>query len=188
MLHRYNRLAARLAATPCFILAGGEENPAADFADQNGEARIEQSYRRFAALFSSVRIVIRPEQATGRYLNYPMVIDRRSERGALVGIETALTESTGEAVFIGSSHFDRFPLRLASNLVANYNGEPFFGYGDPSSNPNWQQPLFGIYHQRLAEQITRALSTGERDVRAIIDAGARMLPLPKEAAEELGLV
>lgn len=183
-----NRLADRLERIPCYLLSGGEENPRADFQLTDGLTRIEQSYRRYASLFSNVRIVVRPEQAKGWYLNYPHIIDRRAERGALVGIESALLASPHEAVFIGSSRFDRFSLRLATTLVQQYSGEPFLGYGDPTSNPNWQQPLFGIYHTSLAEKIAEAVSKGHTDLRALIDPFARMLPLPKEAAEELGLV
>lgn len=178
----------RFAMIPCYLLAGGANNQSFDFERRGDITRLEQSYRRYASLFENVRLVLKSEQARGWYLNYPYITDQRTTQGAMVGIESALAASPHEFIFLGSTRFDSFPLNLAAHLVKSYNGESFLGYGDPLSNPNWQQPLFGLYHKRLAERISKSLERGEKDIRSIIGNEGTMLPLPKEAALELGLV
>jgi hypothetical protein len=58
------RMANRFTQMDCFILAGGPHNPTKDFEPEGDLTRLENGYRRYAAIFEKVRLVLKPEQAT----------------------------------------------------------------------------------------------------------------------------
>ncbi|MCP4686072.1 MAG: hypothetical protein GY867_11605, partial [bacterium] len=72
----------RFAEMDCFVLAGGRSNPGEDFQPAGDLTRIEKGYRRYAAVFEKVKLVLKKDQATERYLNYPHICDNASDRSA----------------------------------------------------------------------------------------------------------
>jgi molybdopterin-guanine dinucleotide biosynthesis protein A len=164
----------RFAQMDCFILAGGPQNQSRDFEPEGELTRLETGYRRYAAIFEKVRLVLKPQQATERYLNYPHVCDDDPTTSAAVGLVTALRNSNSEAAFIGSSEMRDFPLELVVDLVNSYNNELFLGYrfaGDP-------RPLFGICHRSLAERIAEASDLSRQRLEQILTECGKLLPLP----------
>ena len=177
----------RFANMDCFVLAGGERNPHRDFEVEGELTRLERGYRRYAALFERVTLVLKREQAVERYLNYPHVCDEVADRDPVIGVRTALEQAESDPVFIGSSEIGDFPLELAVELVKNYNGELFLGYGEESDGGQ-QQPLFGVFSKRLIKRLS-AIKGDLGALRKLLDAEGRFLPLPDEAsAQSLGLV
>lgn len=166
----------------CYILAGGENNPATDFKKSGDLHKLERSYRNYAKVFEKVKLVIKKGQAKEQYLNYPHVCDETTHTKPVVGVATALNDAESDAVFIGSSEIGEFSPALLVELVKNYNGESFLGYTD-NNNP---QPLFGIYNKRLAENLPSEFDS--ICVTDLLDQQARLLPLPEHIdAQSIGL-
>jgi len=176
----------RFAEMDCFVLAGGERNAERDFEPVGEVTRLEQVYRRYAAVFENVFLVLKKDQAKERYLNYPHVCGDHWERAPVIGLRTALEQARSEAVFIGNSGITDFPLHLVVDLVKSYNGELFLGYCD-SSRPDRHQPWFGVFSKRL---IQRLADTGVRSLNLaeLLGRVGRIVPLPPDIpAEWVGL-
>jgi len=177
----------RFAEMDCFVLAGGRSNPSEDFEPVGELTRLEKGYRRYAAIFEKVRLVLKKDQATERYLNYPHICDDASDRGAVIGIKAALEQSDSEAVFIGSSDIVDFPLELAAALVKSYDGELFLGYRDDSGQSGRHQPLFGVFSKRLASHM-ETVGLSLQEFSKMLGREGRLIPLPSEVpAGQLGL-
>lgn len=172
----------RFAEMDCFVLAGGRHNPVRDFQPVGDLTRLEQGYRRYAAVFENVRLVLKKDQATERYLNYPHVCDERSESGPVIGVKTALGQARSEAVFIGSTEITNFPLELAAKLVRQYDGELFLGYCS-SERPTGSRPLFGVFHTRLLDRLTE---TGPESLEffELLGREGRLVPLPPDISAD----
>ena len=172
----------------CFVLAGGRGRRDRHF-EQTGElTRLEKSYRRYAAIFERVTLVLKEDQAKEKYLNYPHVCDESDECSAAHGVETALKNANSEAVFIGSADIDDFPLHLAVELVRNYAGEDCLAYYVEDQRTHRKQPLFGIYSRKLAPKIAELIRQGKHSLADIMASEGRLLPLPKEIpATAIGL-
>jgi len=171
----------------CCVLAGGRSNPGEDFLPDGDLTRLERWYRRYAAVFETVKLVLKESQATEHYLNYPYIVDDEPEQSMVVGIRAALKNADSDAVFIGSSDITDFPLELIVNLVKQYKGELFLGYTGGPEEPSTGQPLFGIYHKRLVEQLDDSGSDTDRLFRLLEEEG-RLLRLPSDdIARKVGL-
>lgn len=158
----------------CYILAGGEENRKKDFEPAGELTRLEKGYRRYAALFEKVKLVIKKDQAHEHYLNYPHILDGNPTRAAVVGLAAALNDSGAEHIFVGNTESADFSLDMAFNLVKEYKGEPFLGY----QKNDGSQYLFGIYHSTVAPKVKAALERGEHDLGRLLADDARLIPLP----------
>ena len=169
----------------CFILAGGKDNGRKDFTSVDGLPRLEKGYRRYAAVFEKVKLVLKAEQAREKYLNYPYVCDDEPDHNVLAGVRTALNSAGTEAVFIGSSEIIDFPLELLVNLVRNYRGESYLGYCRDDGDAGSSQPLFGIYNKRLAPKLTEALREGAANLASVLRKEGRMIPLPSDVSADL---
>jgi molybdopterin-guanine dinucleotide biosynthesis protein A len=178
----------RFQEMTCFILAGGKDNSRKDFTDIDGLPRLEKGYRRYAAVFEKVKLVLKSEQAREKYLNYPHVCDDDPVHSVLAGLKAALEHAPSDAVFIGSSEIMDFPLELLVNLVKNYQGESYLVYCRDESGSGEHQPLFGIYNKRLAPKLAEALSTGALTLESVLQGDGRMIPLPDDVSgDSLGL-
>lgn len=168
----------RFAQMDCFILAGGPNNPQSDFETEGDLTRLEQSFRKYAAVFERVRLVLKQGQAVERYLNYPFVCDDDPRSSAAVGLATALRNSQSEAVFVGSSDIRDFPLELVVDLVKRYDNEMFLGYriGDQP------QVVFGICHRRLAGRLQEMTELSRPKLEQLLSDCGRLLPLPESAS------
>lgn len=176
----------RYAEMECFVLAGGRRNPSHDFEPVGDLTRIEKGYRKYAAVFEKVKLVLKREQATERYLNYPHVCDHRDESSAVVGVATALDQAESEAVFIGSSEITDFPLDLIVSLVDQYDGEMFLGY-DTESNAGRSLPLFGVFSTKLLAHLDQDDLQASKFLE-LLDREGRLMPLPPEvSAAQVGL-
>ncbi len=139
----------------CFILAGGE-NQQKRYLKKVGEiTQLEKSYRRFAAVFDRVKLVIKKEQAKEHFLNYPYVCDKQDVKEPVIGVETALQNASSDAVFIGSADISDFPLKLLMELINNYNGESFMGYYASEPGQSDYQSCFGIYNKKLLTKLNQ---------------------------------
>jgi len=177
----------RFAEMDCFVLAGGRSNETEDFQRVGELTRLEKGYRRYAAVFEKVKLVLRRDQATERYLNYPHICDSDADRGAVIGIKAALTQSESDAVFIGSSDIADFPLELVAALVKSYNGELFLGYRDMTGPTDRYQPLFGIFSKRLVSHL-EAAGLSLQEFSKMLGREGRLMPLPAGVpAGQLGL-
>ncbi len=172
----------RFQTMDCFVLAGGKENRERDFQSDGELTRLERGYRRYAAVFERVTLVLKKEQASGHYLNYPHVCDETSDHGALHGIEAALRGADSDAIFIGSSEITDFPLELLVELVKNYQGEAFLGYQD--SRQGTAQPLFGIYNKKLAARLNESGTSDMSELTHLLAREGRLLPLPDSTMTE----
>ncbi len=164
----------------CFVLAGGKRNPSEDFEPAGDLTRLEKGFRRYAAVFENVRLVLKKEQATERYLNYPHVCDARSESGPVVGVETALDQARSEAVFIGSSEVTDFPLELVVDLVKKYDGELFLGYYD-ATRPEDQQPVFGVFSKNLLNRLS-GIGLKPEELSELLGREGTLMPMPPEVS------
>jgi len=169
----------------CYVLAGGKSNPSEDFQPDGELTRLEKGYRRYAAIFDRVKLVLKKDQAREKYLNYPYILDDDSNQSAVIGVRAALKQSNSEAVFIGSSDISSFPLELVVDLIRQYQGESFLGYCDSSSSEK-SQPLFGIFHQSLTEHLDKAGDTIS-ELSELLDREGKLLPLPDHISiDQLG--
>lgn len=171
-------MANRFTQMDCFILAGGAQNPTRDFEPEGDVTRIENGYRRYASIFEKVRLVLKPEQATERYLNYPHVCDDDPRPSPAVGLITALHNSQSEAAFIGSSEIRDFPIDLVVDLVNSYNNELFLGYRVSGGD----RPVFGIYHRKLAERIQSMTDLSRQKLEQMLAECGKLLPMPDRSA------
>jgi len=172
----------------CYVLAGGKRNVSEDFAPDGEITRLEKGYRRYAALFEKVSLVVKKEQAREKYLNYPHVCDPDSDHGIALGVATALEDADSEAVFIGSSEISDFPLRLIVELVRNYSGEPFLGYYDSRSTDGSHQPLFGIYNKGVLTKLQAVVADQSESLEKLLSEEGRLIPLPDDIpADRIGL-
>ncbi len=177
----------RFAEMDCFVLAGGRSNVTEDFQQAGELTRLEKGYRRYAAVFEKVKLVLKKDQATERYLNYPHICDDASDRGAVVGIRAVLEQSESDAVFIGSSDIVDFPLELAADLVKSYNGELFLGYREDSGTTDRHQPLFGVFSKRLVRHL-EAAGLSLKEFSSMLSREGKLMPLPAGVpAGSLGL-
>lgn len=176
----------RFREMDCFVLAGGKSNQERDFQPDGDLTRLERGYRRYAAVFERVTLVLKKDQARELYLNYPYVCDESTEHGAVHGIEEALRQSGSDAVFIGSTEIRDFPLELVVELVRNYQGESFLGY--QSVHQGVAQPLFGIYNKKLVESLNEGKAADLTELMQLLARDGKLLPLPDPTlAEQLNL-
>ena len=161
----------------CYILAGGE-NQQKRYLKKVGEiTQLEKSYRKFAAVFDRVKLVIKKEQAKEQFLNYPYVCDKQDTRQPVVGVATALQNANSDAVFIGSADFSEFPLKLLVDLVNNYNGESFLGYCmDEPACGNYQS-WFGIYNKKVLSKLS-VTELSPDSLKKLLNDDTKLLPLP----------
>jgi molybdopterin-guanine dinucleotide biosynthesis protein A len=182
-----NRMTNPFREMSCFLLAGGKRNRTEDFLPEGELTRLESGYRRYAAVFEKVTLVLKEDQAKERYLNYPHVCDEKPGWSAMYGIEAALRSSESDTVFIGSSEITDFPLELLVMLVRNYRGESFLGFSAPGSDRSCQ-PLFGIYNKKLVEKLEASIDHDAAELYRLLAAEGRLIPLPDGASpEQLGL-
>lgn len=163
----------RFAQMDCFILAGGPQNQSRDFEPEGEITRLESRFRKFASIFERVRLVLKPEQATERYLNYPHVCDSDPTSSPVVGLMTALRNSNSEAVFIGTCEPSDIPLESIVELVNRYNNELYLGYRVGTEG----RSVLGICHRRLADQIESEQTSGRR-LGDILSENGTFIPLP----------
>ncbi len=168
----------------CYILAGGKADREQDFENAGDLTRLEKSFRHYAAIFDRVKLVIKSEQATERYLNYPHVCDLLPESSSTVGVSTALEDANSEAVFIGSSGIADFPPRLLVDLVKRYNGEQFLGYYDSKRSRDNCQMFFGIYNKRLAAKLVGKEQIAD-SIASLVGDDATLIPLPEDVDAQL---
>ncbi len=166
----------RFTQMDCFILAGGAQNPSRDFEPEGELTRLETRFRRFASIFERVRLVLKPSQATERYLNYPHVCDTDETPSPLVGLMTALRNSNSEAVFIGTCEPSEIPLEMIVDLVNRYNNEMYLGYRYGAEG----RSMIGICHRKLADQIETGRTSGRR-LGDILSENGTVLPWPSAA-------
>jgi len=164
----------------CYLLAGGRSNPSDDFSEKGELTQLEATYRRYAAIFESVKLVIKKDQAKEHYLNYPHVIDESDNRHFAIGIETALKDARAEAVFVGSSDFHNFPLDLPVHLVKSYEGESFLGFSESSLN-NDNQHLFGIYSTEMLPDIIKVAQLPNDKGSDVIRSQGKFISVPESA-------
>lgn len=168
---RESHMRATFQAIPCYILAGGES--VEERRQREGIGWLESGYRRYAALFEQVSVVVRPEQAREQWLNYPLVVDQDGARGAAVGVATALKHTPSDAIFIGSSKVTDFPLEAVVDLVKRYNGETFLGY-QVADESGHAQP-FGIFSKAALEQVQQRSGDLAADLSELIPSGTPVL-------------
>jgi len=167
----------------CYLLAGGKSNNREDFSKQGELTRLENTYRRYAAIFDNVKLVIKAEQAREHYLNYPHVIDDSDRQHFAVGLKTALNDATSDAIFIGSSDVFEFPLELPVHLVKNYNGESYLGYSE-QDDPDDKHLLFGIYNRAMLPDILQAAELPTEKSGDLIRSSSRLIPRPNKVNEQ----
>ena len=162
----------------CYILAGGEEDKKVGSSSLLRRAKLEKSFRNYAAVFDKVKLVIKEKQAKEDYLNFPHICDENETSHSSARISRALQDADSDAVFIGSADIYDFPISLLSKLIKEYNGELFLGYVSPQSDGN-SQPLFGIYHKKMADKISNQ-SDGFYSINTLTNTDAKFLILPDE--------
>ncbi|UCC43772.1 MAG: NTP transferase domain-containing protein [Candidatus Zixiibacteriota bacterium] len=170
----------KFARMNCYVLAGGENHSKEHFRVDGELTRLEKSYRRYAAVFEKVSLVLKRSQAKERYLNYPHLCDPSDKMSVAGAVAAALERADSEAVFIGSADFVDFPLELAARLVREYDGESFLGYADADSPQNLHQPLFGIYHKKLAGHLLDKVATTGDGLASLLSRVGKLVPLPKD--------
>ena len=136
--------------------------------------RLEKSFRSYAAVFDRVKLVIKKDQAREKYLNYPHICDELAQNDSGAGVTAALKDADSEAVFIGASDINDFPLALLVKLIKNYNGESFMGYVDKTDK---HQPLFGIYNKNIVEKLNNKLSL--KSLSDLPEENIKLLELPE---------
>lgn len=161
----------------CYLLAGGKSNNSEDFSKQGELTRLENTYRRYAAIFDNVKLVIKADQAHEHYLNYPHVIDNSDRRHFSVGLQTALNDATSDAIFVGSSEVFEFPLELPVHLVKNYNGESYLGFSEQDDSDD-KQLMFGIYNRAMLPDLLQAAELPTEKSSELIRSSSRLIPRP----------
>jgi len=164
----------------CYLLAGGKSNNREDFDKQGELTRLENTYRRYAAIFDNVKLVIKAEQAREHYLNYPHVIDNSDRQHFAIGLEAALNDASSDAIFVGSSEVFEFPLDLPVHLVKNYNGESYLGFSE-RDNSDDKQLLFGIYNRAMLPDVLQAAELPTDKSGDLIRSHGRLIPRPETA-------
>jgi len=168
----------------CYILAGGKTNRERDFENVGEDIQLARSFRRYAAIFDRVKLVIKSDQASEHYLNFPHVCDNLARTNTVVGVATALEDADSDAVFIGSSAIADFPPKLLVDLVKRYKGEQFLGYYDGKRSRDSRQMFFGIYDKRLARKLIDGEDTADA-IAGLIGDEVTLIPLPEDVDSRL---
>lgn len=162
----------------CYVLAGEETRPKHGLSPFDKRAKLELSFRSYAAVFDKVKLVIKKKQAKEEFLNFPHLCNEEENNQTVVSIAKAVKDAKSDAIFIGSTDIYDFPLSLLARLLKTYNGETFLGYTSPTDT-NSSQPLFGIYNKKAAKNI---LNKNDADITLgdFLTGDVKLLPLPDD--------
>jgi len=162
----------------CYLLTGEETRSKHRLTPFDKRAKLELSFRSYAAVFDNVKLVIKKQQAKEEFLNFPHVCEKGEKNQSVVSIAEAVEDAKSEALFIGSTDIYDFPLSLLARLLKSYNGETFLGYASPSDT-NSSQPLFGIYNKKFAKNI---LKKNDEDITIedFLTGDIKLIPLPDD--------
>ena len=155
----------------CYIIARPDNKTKKSVSAFDQRAKIEHSFRQYAAVFSKVKLVVEPEQEKDIFLSFPRLIDESQSLKNRISLKKAFADADSDAVFIGTTDINDFPISLLSNLIKKYNGEKFLGYKIGDEDKSGQQ-LFGIYKNSTDNHSVDALDFS--------DEGVTLLTLPDD--------
>ncbi len=154
----------------CYLYASGEQDDTDHFQPVDNMTRLEKGYRRYAKVFESVKLLLDEQRHNHAwYHNYPHLALPADECEKIDAVTAALEDAPTDAIFIGASEIDRFPLSMLVELVKEYSGESFLGFEGMGSH----QPWFGIYSKKALSQLK-----ADGNPRHLADS--RLLPLPDD--------
>ena len=134
-------------------------------------AKLESSFRNYAAVFEKVKIVINESQIKEHYLNFPYIV-HTDNRNVSLNLSTLLEDATSDAIFVGHTNLVDFPISILANLIKSYNGEMFMGYNSPKHNTDLLP--FGIYHKSIISQQSEPIK-----IDSLKSDSYTLLPIPE---------
>lgn len=150
----------------CYVIARPDNKTKKSVSAFDQRAKIEHSFRQYAAVFSKVKLVVEPEQEKDIFLSFPRLIDESQTAKSRLSLKKAFADADSDAVFIGTTDINDFPISLLSNLVKKYNGEKFLGYKIDDDEKSGQH-LFGIYKNSDENHAVDALDFDDADVKLL---------------------
>jgi len=157
----------------CYLYASNEQDDSDHFESVGSLTRLENGYRKYAKVFESVTLLLDEGHDHAWYHNYPHISLPADDGSEMEVLSAALEDAPTDAVFIGASEIDRFPLSMLVKLVREYNGESFLGFEGLGSH----QPWFGIYSKDVLREL-KAHNNSIDDLAALDNS--RLLPLPED--------
>lgn len=150
------------------ILAGGESRRMGrdkSLLPIQGVPLIQHIARQLQPHFVEV-IVVTNSPASYPFLDLPLVPDLEPGQGPLMGIASGLARARHEWNLVVPTDMPTIPLGVLRELFAHT------GTGRcvvPCERDGRPQPLFGLYHRELRDELLAILAAGERRVLAILD-------------------
>ncbi len=163
--------------TAGFILAGGRSTRmGSDKAalEIGGLTLLEQVARHAAAAAGPVTIIGPADRYGGA--GWPVIADRRSGRGPLAGIETALELRAAEWNLIVAVDMPG----LRAEFLARILGAAIESQADcllPVSPSGYPEPLCAVYHSRCLAAVSAALDRDQNKITAALE-GLQVLHFP----------
>ena len=161
------------------ILAGGEsrrmgqDKSLLPFA---GTTLVEHIAAQLRPVAREVRISTADAQRHA-HLGLPLVPDLRPGLGPLMGIASGLHSSSRDWTLVVATDIPVLPLALLPLMWVKTVEAPCVV---PQTSDGRLQPLFALYHRRLADEILSFLERGERRVLDFVaGCGASILPAPE---------
>lgn len=176
----------KFARMNCYLVAPQDKTDSDNSRSGEKFKRLEKSYRRYAAIFENVSIVLRSDLAREGYLDFPHICNDSEDNCPAQSVVEALKNANSEAVFIGSAEISDFPLELAVKLVREYTGESFLGYSASEDKDKPAQPLFGIYSKKIASELSGLDSDDSSDFLKLLSEVGKLVPITdRETANQL---
>lgn len=150
------------------ILAGGESRRMGTdkaLIRLSGKTLIEQTAHIFKRLFADT-IIISKDPGRFKVAGCKELADRSGERGAMVGLLTALEASGTEFIFTAACDMPFLSEPLISLIVNNGRG---FDVALPCSDGH-AHPLHALYSRRCLKPMSESLERGEKSLKHFISS------------------
>lgn len=159
------------------ILAGGENRRipvSKGFLAVEGRPIIERSIEVLKRIFGAVVISTNtPEKYF--YLGVPLIGDRLTEKGPIIGILSVLAATGEDSLFVVACDMPFVSEKLVRYMTDIYNEHLGKSMDDREVDaviPVFEgkaEPLFGIYRKRVIQTIETMILTGQKGLIAMLD-------------------
>ena len=154
------------------VLAGGKSRRMGQnksLLPYRGVPLIQHVINQLRPLFSDI-LISTNDTGTYRFLGLPMVPDEVADQGPLMGIASALLQSSHDWNLVVATDIPELPLSLIAQMYEKTAGHscvvPVTGLGK-------YEPLFAFYHRSLVASMHTCLQSGKRRVQDILEISER---------------
>jgi len=150
------------------ILAGGKSRRMGtdkSLLPYQGRPLIQHIADQLAPHFASLLVVTNTPERYG-FLQAPMAADLEPDQGPLMGIASGLKCTQHTWNLVVATDIPMIPVPLLHQLFAHRSGQRCI---IPKERGGQRQPLFGLYHRDMADEILTLLAEGQRSLMSLMD-------------------